>query len=82
MNYETKENIAKIIIGSLGKVELTQKQWDEIKEIHQNMISPRIIVKSKGNEFKYVAGSPALKTTVNVLLNSGEEFEIVKERVE
>lgn len=82
MNYETKENIAKVIIGSLGKVELTQKQWEEIQEIHRNMISPRIIVRSKCNEFKYVAGSPALKTTVNVLLNSGEEFEVVKERVE
>ncbi|ENO2693366.1 hypothetical protein ACBB95_004247 [Salmonella enterica] len=82
MNYETKENIAKVIIGSLGKVELTQKQLEEIQEIHRNMISPRIIVRSKGSEFKYVAGSPALKTTVNVLLNSGEEFEVVKERVD
>lgn len=81
MNYETKENIAKVIVESFGNVELTQKQWDEIQEAHKNLISPRIIVRSKGNEFKYVAGSPALKTTVNVLINSGEEFEVFKERL-
>lgn len=81
MNYETKENIAKVIVESFGNVELTQKQWDEIQDAHKNLISPRIIVRSKGNEFKYVAGSPALKTTVNVLINSGEEFEVFKERL-
>ena len=70
-----------MIVESFGNVELTQKQWDEIQEAHKNLISPRIIVRSKGNEFKYVAGSPSLKTTVNVLINSGEEFEVFKERL-
>ncbi|AAR09232.1 gp02 [Escherichia phage Tls] len=82
MKYETKEKIAKVIVDEFGRVELTQEQWEEIKEAHRHMISPRVIVRSGGSEFKYVADSPALKTAVNVLLNSGEEFEVVKERVD
>lgn len=79
MKYEIKRVIAVTIKEQMKGKELSESDWQEIKEAYENELKPKVRLISTGFDSTYVVGSPLLNAAINAFMNDGQSFQVIRE---